>query len=383
MSFLGFFRENGVGVRNNVLVLCTVGCAADVARRIVEENPRAKLFAHHQGCCHLPPEIRRLERILANIALNPNIYSVLLVSLGCESVSADRIADEVSRVKEVEVVRILDLGVRAAVERGSEIVRRMLEEAEKARREEVELSELRLAIKCGGSDFTSGIVSNPVAGRVADRVVAAGGTVIFGETTEIIGAEHILAKRAGSAEVSRRLYELVEGVERRVAELGVDMREGQPTPGNIRGGITTIEEKSLGAICKAGSSRLAAVVDYGERVDGRGLVFMDTPGREPEALTGFAAGGAQLILFTTGLGVPQGHPVAPVIKISGNPETCKKLAEHIDVDLSGVFYGEEGLDEAAERVLGKILEVASGGATKSELMGYEGAVEIHITGPVI
>ena len=383
MSFLGFFRENGVGVRNNVLVLCTVGCAADVARRIVEENPRAKLFAHHQGCCHLPPEIRRLERILANIALNPNIYSVLLVSLGCESVSADRIADEVSGVKEVEVVRILDLGVRAAVERGSEIVRRMLEEAGRARRGEADLSELRLAIKCGGSDFTSGIVSNPVAGRVADRVVAAGGTVIFGETTEIIGAEHILAKRAGSGEVSRRLYELVEGVERRVAELGVDMREGQPTPGNIRGGITTIEEKSLGAICKAGSSKLAAVVDYGERVDGRGLVFMDTPGREPEALTGFAAGGAQLILFTTGLGVPQGHPVAPVIKISGNPETCKKLAEHIDVDLSGVFYGEEGLDEAAERVLGKILEVASGGATKSELMGYEGAVEIHITGPVI
>ena len=383
MSFLGFFRENGVGVRNNVLVLCTVGCAADVARRIVEENPRAKLFAHHQGCCHLPPEIRRLERILANIALNPNIYSVLLVSLGCESVSADRIADEVSGVKEVEVVRILDLGVRAAVKRGSEIVRRMLEEAGRARRSEADLSELRLAIKCGGSDFTSGIVSNPVAGRVADRVVAAGGTVIFGETTEIIGAEHILAKRAGSGEVSRRLYELVEGVERRVAELGVDMREGQPTPGNIRGGITTIEEKSLGAICKAGSSKLAAVVDYGERIDGRGLVFMDTPGREPEALTGFAAGGAQLILFTTGLGVPQGHPVAPVIKISGNPETCKKLAEHIDVDLSGVFYGEEGLDEAAERVLGKILEVASGGATKSELMGYEGAVEIHITGPVI
>ena len=383
MSFRGFIRENGVGVRNNVLVLCTVGCAADVARRIVEENPHAKLFAHHQGCCHLPPEIRRLEKVLANIALNPNVYSVLLVSLGCESVSADRIADEVSRVKEVEVVRVLDLGVRGAVEKGSEVVRRMLVEAGKARREDVDLSELRLAIKCGGSDFTSGIVSNPVAGRVADMVVAAGGTVIFGETTEVIGAEHILAKRAESEEVSRRLYELVGRIERRVAEFGVDMREGQPTPGNIRGGITTIEEKSLGAICKAGSSKLAAVVDYGERVDKRGLIFMDTPGREPEALTGFAAGGAQIILFTTGLGVPQGHPIAPVIKISGNPETCRRLSEHIDVDLSKVFYGEESLDEAAERVLRKILEVASGEASKSERMAYEGAVEIYITGPVI
>ncbi|RLG07458.1 MAG: galactonate dehydratase [Thaumarchaeota archaeon] len=383
MEFLGFVRENGVGIRNNVLVLCTVGCSSYVARRIVDLNPRAKLFAHHQGCCHVPSETRYLEKVLANIALNPNIYSVLLVSLGCESVSAERVADRIAGVKEVEVVRVLDKGVDKAVEEGSRIVERMIKDSMKVRRSGVDLSELKLAIKCGGSDFSSGIISNPVAGRVADMIVEGGGTVIFGETTEVIGAEHILMRRAVSRVAAEKLNSFVKGMEERVIATGVDMREGQPTPGNIRGGITTIEEKSLGAICKAGSSKLMAAVDYGDLVTEKGLVFMNTPGREPEALTGFAAAGAQLILFTTGLGVPQGHPISPVLKISGNPETCKRLSKHIDFDLSPVFYGKESIDEAAKKLLKKIIKVASGEATRSELIGYEDPVEIYITGPII
>ena len=383
MEFLGFVRENGVGIRNNVLVLCTVGCSSHVARRIVDLNPRAKLFAHHQGCCHVPSETRYLEKVLANIALNPNIYSVLLVSLGCESVSAERVADRIAGVKEVEVVRVLDKGVDKAVEEGSRIVERMIKDSMKVRRSGVDLSELKLAIKCGGSDFSSGIISNPVAGRVADMIVEGGGTVIFGETTEVIGAEHILMRRAVSRVAAEKLNSFVKGMEERVIATGVDMREGQPTPGNIRGGITTIEEKSLGAICKAGSSKLMAAVDYGDLVTEKGLVFMNTPGREPEALTGFAAAGAQLILFTTGLGVPQGHPISPVLKISGNPETCKRLSKHIDFDLSPVFYGKESIDEAAKKLLKKIIKVASGEATRSELIGYEDPVEIYITGPII
>jgi len=319
MMFRGFVREEGVGVRNYVAVICTVGCAAHVVRKIVEANPRAKAIIHHQGCCHVPPEISHVEKVLINLALNPNVHSALFVSLGCE----------------------------------------------------------------GGSDFTSGIVSNPVAGKVADLIIDNGGTVIFGETTEVIGAEHIVARRAASKEVAQKLYKAVESMEQRVIAMGVDMRKGQPTPGNIRGGITTIEEKSIGAVCKAGSSKLIDVVDYGDIVKERGLIFMDTPGRELEVLTGFAAGGAQITLFTTGLGVPQGYPIMPVVKISGNPETCKKLSEHIDVDLSKVFYGEESIEAAAKRVLNEILEVASSKKTKAELLGYEDTVEIYVRGPVI
>jgi len=376
-------RKTGVGVRNYVAVICTVGCAAHVARKIVEVNPRAKAVIHHQGCCHVPPEISHVEKVLINLALNPNVHSVLFVSLGCEGVSAEKVADEVSKFKEAEVVRILDEGTSRAISRGSGIVEKMLEEAEKMKREDVDISELKLAIKCGGSDFTSGIVSNPVAGKVADLIVENGGTVIFGETTEVIGAEHIVAKRAVSKGVAQKLYKAVEDMERRVIAMGVDMRKGQPTPGNIRGGITTIEEKSIGAVCKAGSSKLVDVVDYGDLVKEKGLIFMDTPGRELEVLTGFAAGGAQITLFTTGLGVPQGYPIMPVVKISGNPDTCRRLSEHIDVDLSRVFYGEESIEEAAKRVLNEILEVASSKETKAEHLGYEDTVEIYIRGPVI
>ncbi len=383
LTFRGYVRENGVGVRNHVAVICTVGCASYAARRIVELNPRAKLVVHHQGCCHIPSDIAHVEKVLTNLALNPNVHSVLLVSMGCESVSAEKIADEVSKIKHVEVVRILDEGVVKAIEKGSEIVKEMLKESKKAKREEVDISELKLAIKCGGSDFTSGIISNPVAGKVADMIIEHGGTVIFGETTEVIGAEHILAKRGEKKEVSEKLLKLVREWEESITAAGLDLRGGQPTPGNIRGGITTLEEKSIGAVCKAGSSKLVDVVDYGDLVNKKGLVFMHTPGREPEALTGFSAGGAQIILFTTGLGVPQGHPISPVIKISGNPETARRLTEHIDVDLSKVFYGEESIEEAAKRVLGEIIEVASSKFTKSETIGYDDAVEIYIRGSVI
>ncbi|MCX8189181.1 MAG: UxaA family hydrolase, partial [Nitrososphaeria archaeon] len=165
--------------------------------------------------------------------------------------------------------------------------------------------------------------------------------------------------------------------------MGVDMRGGQPTGGNIKGGITTIEEKSLGAVCKTGSSKLVDVVSYGDVPSKKGLIFMDSPGREMEALTGFAAGGAQIILFTTGLGAPQGFPTVPVIKISGNPDVCIRLREYIDVDLSPVFYGQENLDDAAQRLFYEIIEVASFKPTKAEILGYEKFFNIYVKGPVI
>jgi len=383
MGFLGFDRRNGVGTRNYVTILCTVGCAGQAAREIAQNNPKAKLIVHHQGCAQTPVDITNVEKVLVNLSLNPNVHSVLLVGLGCESVSTQKVADEISKEKHVEVVNVEDEGITKAVDKGSEIVKKMCLEAESERRSKFSLSELTLAIKCGASDTTSGIVSNPVAGNVADKIVEEGGTVIFGETTEVIGAEHILARRAVNREVSDKLYKYIENMEKRAMAMGVDMRGGQPTGGNIKGGITTIEEKSLGAICKTGSTNLVSAVDYGDIVRVKGLVFMDSPGRELEALTGFAAAGAQIILFSTGLGAPQGFPIVPVIKSSGNPKTCKRLAEHIDVDLSPVFYGDLSIEEGGKMVLDEIIKVASSKPSKAELFKHEESIDIHVRGPVI
>lgn len=383
MEILGYDRVNGVGVRNHVAVMATVGCAGDAAERIVQLYPKAKLLVHTQGCAQTPPDIELVEKVLVNLALNPNVYSVLLVSLGCESVSVDKVADKISSVKNVEVVRVQEKGLSHAISKGFDIVKRMYEDAEKVSRTTVDFSEIKIAIKCGASDSTSGIISNPVAGKTADLIIENGGTVIFGETTEIIGAEHILEKRAVNDVVAKKMYKAINEMEKRAMSMGVDMRGGQPTGGNIKGGITTIEEKSLGAICKTGSSKLVDVVCYGEVPSKKGLIFMDSPGREMEALTGFAAGGAQIILFTTGLGAPQGFPIVPVIKISGNPDVCIRLKEHIDVDLSSVFYGQESLNEAAQRLFNEIIEVASFKPTKAEILGYEKFFNIYVKGPVI
>lgn len=383
MELLGYDRVNGVGVRNHVVVMATVGCAGDGAERIVQLYPKAKLLVHMQGCAQTPPDIELVENVLINLALNPNVYSVLLVSLGCESVSVDKVADKISSVKSVEVVQVQERGLSYAISRGSDLVKKMCDEAERVKRTGVDFSEIKVAIKCGASDSTSGIISNPVAGKAADLIVGNGGTVIFGETTEIIGAEHILEKRAINDVVARKMYKAIDEMEKRAMSMRVDMRGGQPTGGNIKGGITTIEEKSLGAICKIGSSKLVDVISYGEIPSKKGLIFMDSPGREMEALTGFAAGGAQIILFTTGLGAPQGFPIVPVIKISGNPDVCARLKEHIDVDLSPVFYGQESLDEAGQRLFNEILEVASYKHTKAETLGYEKFFNIYVKGPVI
>lgn len=383
MEILGYDRVNGVGVRNYVVVMVTVGCSGDAAERIVQLYPKAKLLVHTQGCAQTSPDIELVEKVLVNLALNPNVYSVLLVSLGCESVSVDKVADKISSVKNVEVVQVQERGLSYAISKGSEIVKKMCEAAEKVSRTKMDFSEIKIAIKCGASDATSGIISNPVAGRTADLIIREGGTVIFGETTEIIGAEHVLEKRAINDAVARKMYMVIDEMEKRAMSMGVDMRGGQPTGGNIKGGITTIEEKSLGAICKTGSSKLVDVIGYGDIPSKKGLIFMDSPGREMEALTGFAAGGAQIILFTTGLGAPQGFPTVPVIKISGNPEVCVKLKEHIDVDLSPVFYGKESLDEAGQRLFNEIIGVATFKYTKAEILGYEKFFNIYVKGPVI
>ena len=241
-----------------------------------------------------------------------------------------------------------------------------------------------MSIKCGASDTTSGMASNCVIGRVADRLVDLGATVVFGETTEFIGGEDLLARRAATPEVARRIYEIVDAMETRAKSVGCDMRRGQPTPGNIAGGLSSIEEKSLGAIVKSGTRPIQGVLDYPETAFGRtGLWIKDTPGREPEILTGMAATGAQLMCFSTGRGAPQGFPSMPVVKICGNPHTYRRMSGDMDVDAGRIIEGTATIDEVADETFDRILRVLSGELTKNEAVCYTSSIDIHCLGPVI
>jgi len=386
MEFMGFQRENGeIGVRNHVAVIPTVGCANEVAEAIADRVPGSKPLLHHQGCCMIPSDIEVVERTLIGLGSNPNVAAVVLVGLGCESVSIDRVGDGIAETgKPVESVVIQDIGgFSKAVEKGVEAAKKGVEHAEPFKRQSFDLSNLTVGIKCGSSDATSGIVSNPAVGLAIDRLIDEGGTAIFGEITEMIGAEHVLARRAKTPEVAEQILKVVHELEEKIKSLGVDIRGSNPTPGNIRGGLSTIEEKSLGAIVKGGSKPIQGVLDYAEKPDGKGLYIMISPGREIEFLTGPVAGGAQIVIFTTGRGAPQGYPIAPVIKVCGNPRTSEKLSEHIDVDVSDVITEDKTLEEAAEKVFEKLVKVASGEKTKAEIIGYDKTIDIYVKGIIL
>jgi len=341
---------------------------------------------HHQGCCQLPTDVKIVTDVLTGVCLNPNVAAVVLVSLGCESVTAEHIVAAVQPAKPVELVRVQALGgITVAVTKGIEAAMR-LSESLREERQEVPVANLVVGVKCGASDTTSGLASNTAVGNAVDRLIRAGATVVFGETTEVIGAEHILVRRACNETVSRQLLQCVEAMEARASAMGVDMRGGQHTEGNIRGGLTTIEEKSLGAIVKSGTLPITGVVRYGERPGARGLYFMDSPGREMEFLTGLAASGCQVMLFSTGIGAPQGFSLAPVIKICGNEKTCRHLSEYIDMDVSGIVSGVESIAQAGARVFEAVGRVFSGDLVKAEVLDYDSSgvnSNIYTVGPTI
>ncbi len=384
MSFRGYLRQNGyVGTRNYVGILSTVVCANDVTWWISKQVKGAAPFLHGQGCTQTQPDLNQVTRTLISLGWNPNLAGVLLVSLGCESVSVDKIAEGIAESgKPVEKVVIQQVGgATTAVNQGVRIAQVMLTEASAVKIEEFPDSELVLGVKCGASDTTSGLVANPATGVSCDLLVDNGGTCVFGETTEFIGAEQILAHRAATPEVAQRIIDIVVRVEKRAMAMGFDMRGGQPSGGNIAGGLTTIEEKSLGAIAKGGTKQIKEVYEYGERPKGKGLFIVDTPGREPEFLTALAAAGAQVIVFTTGLGAPQGFSFVPVIKVTGNPNTYKHLSEHLDVFVE--LGGAGRVIRAGRGLYQEILAVASGKKTKAEIIDYGNFPNIFTIGPVI
>lgn len=386
MNFLGYRRADGrVGTRNYVGVLSTVVCANEVARGIASQVKGAVAFSHQQGCCQTPPDLARVTQTLIGLGQNPNLAAVVLVSLGCEGTDVAQVAKAIADCgKPVHVVGIqAEGGAAKTTALGVLAAQQMAIDASRLRRVECPLSDLVLGLKCGSSDTTSGLAANPALGVATERLVAEGASVIMGEVTELIGAEHLLARQCKDEKTGREVLRLVERMEQRAKAMGVDMRGGQPTPGNIKGGLTTIEEKSLGAIAKIGGAVVQNVYEYGQRPAEKGLVVMDSPGREPELLTGMAGAGATLIAFTTGLGAPQGFPFVPVIKVTGNEATWRRMNDHMDLSVHGVMDGEESLLQAGQRIFEKMIEIASGVETKAEVSGYVQAMDIYVTGPVI
>jgi altronate dehydratase large subunit len=386
MTFSGYRRNDGsVGTRNYVGVISTVVCANEVADEISRRVQGTRAFLHQQGCCQTLVDIKRVNDTLTGLGQNPNLASVLLVSLGCESTAVKEVAQNIKKSgKRVETIIIQDIGGAArSVAEGVLLSQDMVQEASMLERTECPLSEIVLGLKCGSSDTTSGLAPNPALGTASDMLVAAGGTSILGEVTEFIGAEHLLATHARTEEIGQKIIEFVHRMEERAKSVGADIRGGQPTGGNIKGGLTTIEEKSLGAIAKGGSAPIEAVYEYGQRPDTKGLVVMDSPGREPEILTGLAAAGCTVIAFTTGRGAPQGFPFVPVIKITGNNLTWEKLRDHMDLSVSAVMEGRERIADAGQRIFDEMRAVASGKLTKAEISGYTKAMDIYMVGPVI
>ena len=387
MEFLGYVRKNGkVGARNHVAIIPSVICANDVAQAIVGQVQGTVGYFHHQGCCQLPPDLDRVTDTLCALGCSPNVGAVLVVSLGCEGTDHAKIVETVAKSgKPVEIIHIQELGgASRAIQAGIDAAQRLSIEISTIQREPVDMSNVVMAIKCGASDTTSGMASNCVVGYVADKLVDLGATVVFGETTEFIGAEHILARRGATPEVGKRIYEIVNAMETRAKSLGCDMRKGQPTPGNIEGGLSSIEEKSLGAIVKSGTRPIQGVLEYPDMVTTqKGLWIKDTPGREPEILTGMAATGAQFMMFSTGRGAPQGFPSMPVIKVCGNPNTYENMIHDMDLNAGRIITGSSTIEEVGEEAFDLLTAVLCGKLTKNEAIKYFNSIDIHTLGPVI
>ena len=374
MEFWGYRRPDGkVGVRNKILILPASICATDTARIVASQVEGAVTFHNQNGCSQVPSDMKLTLDTIAGMAANPNVYGTVVISLGCEGCQMDLVAEEIEKRTNKPLERFViqeNGGTIATVERATRAAKKMAQDASLLQREKFPISELIVGTECGGSDQTSGLASNPLIGEACDRLVDMGATAVLSETTEFIGAEHILARRGRTPEVSRRIYDIVHRFENSLKLVGEDVRDGNPSPGNMEGGLTTLEEKSLGCIHKGGHRPVEAVYEYSEIIDKKGLVIMDTPGNDPSSVAAMVAGGAQVVLFSTGRGTPTGNPVAPIIKLTANPQTYAGMSDNIDVDASMLLTNPDRMPELADAVVEEVAATASGKLTKSEALGY-------------
>lgn len=384
-TFQGFKRANGkVGTRNYIGVLTSVNCSATSAKyiadaitpSILEQYPNVDgvvALTHSTGCGMAGDGdgYGNLQRTLWGMARHPNFAGILMVGLGCEVNQIDFLLEAygIERGPFFQTMNIQDAGgLRKTVDWGSGLIKEMLPEANKATRGSCPASELTLALQCGGSDAYSGMTANPALGEAANLLVRHGGTAVLAETPEIYGAEHLLTQRAVSREVGEKLVERIKWWEDYTSRNGGEMNNN-PSPGNKRGGLTTILEKSLGAAAKGGTTNLTGVYKYAEPIDTKGFVFMDSPGYDPCSITGEVASGANVVCFTTGRGSVYGCKPAPSLKLATNSPMFNRMSDDMDINCGEVLDEGISIEEMGERIFNRILEVASGDKTKSEAQG--------------
>ena len=393
-EFLGYVREDGgVGTRNYIAVVAASNCAAHTAELIASSFHGETLpagvdgvvaFPHGEGCGHtIGPDTVQLQRTLGGVLNHPNVASAIILGLGCEVNQIDHYlgagAPQTDRL--VGMTLQTSGGTRATVEAARKVIAAQMERAAADKRIATPASKIVLGLNCGGSDSFSGITANPALGACCDALVAAGGTAVLAETTEIFGAEHLLVQRARNRQVAEKLLGFVAGYKAYLKRFGGSF-DDNPTPGNKEGGLTNILEKSLGAVAKAGTSPLMDALDYAERITTPGFVFMNTPGYDPVSLTGLAAGGVNAIAFTTGRGSAIGFPTIPVIKIASNSTTYRRMRDNMDVNAGRIADGDATVAEIGREIFELLLRVASGEQTSSERLGHQEFVPWRI-GPVL
>lgn len=369
----GYKRANGtVGIRNHILVIPSSVCASITAERIASHIDGAIAIPNQHGCCQVGQDMIQVINTLIGLGKNPNVGGVLVVGLGCEGVPTKQVADEIAKTgKPVKYIIIQENGGTLKTEaKGTEMLKEMAQDVFTIRKEPIDIKDIVMSIECGGSDTTSGLASNPAVGYASDKIVSLNATSIFSETTEFIGAEHLLARRGVTKEVGDDILRIVKNCEHKAMSMGVDMRGGQPTPGNIKGGISTIEEKSLGCIYKGGTAPITGVLDYAEEPKKKGLYVMDTPGQDIESITGMTAAGSQIVVFTTGRGTPTGSPICPVIKVTGNPTTYKNMTDNIDINAGTIIEGTQTIKDVGEEIFNEMLDVINGKLTKAEALKH-------------
>lgn len=372
-TFFGYARpDGGVGVRNHPLVMATCDCAYEEAKRIAAAIPGAVCVGQFHGCGADPMIVRQL----VGVAANPNVGAVLLVGLGCESITAELLGEGIRqrrpRLPLADVVIQRDGGSLRAIERGSRILRDMAAELAPQARQPFEIANLTVALQCGGSDVTSAMAANPALGMAVDRLVDAGATVIFSETVELSGTAHLLARRAATPAVAARIAAIIDDEVRRRRITG---QPGRPLPqGNHDGGLTTIEEKALGNIMKSGSRPIQDVLEHSaqrlQRPAGPGLYLMDGTAWDVPSITQMVAVGAQVAVFTTGRGSTTGHAIVPVIKVTGNPSTYAHMADNMDVNAALIISGEASIAAVGDEIYKLVVRVASGQMPLAEALGF-------------
>ena len=394
MEFWGYERPNGsVGIRNYVMILPASMCINEMAVKIAEKaGPGVIALTHNHNCVYLPPDKKRAERALVGLGLNPNVAATIIVGIGCEDISAEVLADGISPAnKPLEIFTIEKEGsYQNVIDKAVLASRKMLSDVSIMRKHPFGLKHLTLGVKCGGSGGLSGVGCNAISGEASNAIVASGGSVIFSETAEIIGAEQILAKRAVNKKVAQDIYKVSERLQDRFQNAGVSLTEGEPTPGNKKEGLTTMEEKSLGAIIKGGNSTLQGVLEWAEKPKGKGLYFMDGSALTSKVYVGLAAAGAQMATFNLSSGLVtsfrtpptfgRGVPILPVIKIVNTTEDN----DYFDIVLDDVINGQESIAQVGKRLLEEIIAISSGKLTKMEMLPpFIQMLELYAISPTI